>query len=70
MQNSQNLIWIDLEMTGLNPDTDVIIEMATIVTDSNLNTLADGPVIAHPPQRRRPRHHGRVEHPHPRQPPA
>lgn len=39
MQNPQNLIWIDLEMTGLNPDTDVIIEMATIVTDSNLNTL-------------------------------
>ncbi|MGH8412049.1 MAG: exonuclease domain-containing protein, partial [Pseudomonas sp.] len=37
MQNPQNLIWIDLEMTGLNPDTDVIIEMATIVTDSNLN---------------------------------
>ncbi|WP_137887067.1 oligoribonuclease [Pseudomonas sp. 2FE] len=46
MQNPQNLIWIDLEMTGLNPDTDVIIEMATIVTDSNLNVLAEGPVIA------------------------
>ncbi len=46
MQNPQNLIWIDLEMTGLDPDTDVIIEMATIVTDSNLNTLAEGPVIA------------------------
>ncbi|MFC3608625.1 oligoribonuclease [Stutzerimonas tarimensis] len=46
MQNSQNLIWIDLEMTGLDPDTDVIIEMATIITDSELNTLAEGPVIA------------------------
>ena len=46
MQNPQNLIWIDLEMTGLNPDTDVIIEMATIVTDSDLNILATGPVIA------------------------
>lgn len=46
MQNSQNLIWIDLEMTGLDPDTDVIIEMATIVTDSQLNVLAEGPVIA------------------------
>ena len=46
MQNPQNLIWIDLEMTGLNPDTDVIIEMATIVTDSELNILAEGPVIA------------------------
>ena len=46
MQNPQNLIWIDLEMTGLNPDQDVIIEMATIVTDSELNILAEGPVIA------------------------
>ena len=46
MNNTQNLIWIDLEMTGLDPDNDVIIEMATIVTDSNLNTLAEGPVIA------------------------
>ncbi|WP_312232643.1 oligoribonuclease [Stutzerimonas nitrititolerans] len=46
MQNPQNLIWIDLEMTGLNPDSDVIIEMATIVTDSQLNVLAEGPVIA------------------------
>ncbi|EKT4485098.1 oligoribonuclease [Pseudomonas putida] len=46
MQNPQNLIWIDLEMTGLDPDSDVIIEMATIVTDSELNTLAEGPVIA------------------------
>ena len=46
MQNPQNLIWIDLEMTGLDPDHDVIIEMATIVTDSDLNTLAEGPVIA------------------------
>ncbi|WP_122418050.1 oligoribonuclease [Pseudomonas viridiflava] len=46
MQNKQNLIWIDLEMTGLDPDTDVIIEMATIITDSELNTLAEGPVLA------------------------
>ncbi|KXO84746.1 oligoribonuclease [Stutzerimonas stutzeri] len=46
MQNPQNLIWIDLEMTGLDPDNDVIIEMATIVTDSLLNVLAEGPVIA------------------------
>ena len=51
MQNPQNLIWIDLEMTGLDPDNAVIIEMATIVTDSDLNTLAEGPVIAiHQPE--------------------
>lgn len=45
-QNPQHLIWIDLEMTGLNPETDVIIEIATIVTDKDLNILAEGPVIA------------------------
>lgn len=46
MQSPQNLIWIDLEMTGLEPEHDVIIEMAAIVTDSDLNILATGPVIA------------------------
>jgi len=45
-KSDTNLIWIDLEMTGLLPDTDVIIEIATIVTDKDLNTLAEGPVIA------------------------
>ncbi len=45
-QDAQNLIWIDLEMTGLNPETDLIIEIATIVTDKDLNILAQGPVIA------------------------
>ena len=44
--NASHLIWIDLEMTGLNPDHDRIIEIATIVTDSNLNVLAEGPVYA------------------------
>ena len=43
---NQNLIWIDLEMTGLLPNEDVIIEIATIVTDKNLNVLAEGPVFA------------------------
>ncbi len=46
MQSSDYLVWIDLEMTGLKPDTDVIIEMATIVTDVDLNIVAEGPVIA------------------------
>jgi oligoribonuclease len=45
-QDTQHLIWIDLEMTGLNPDTDLIIEIATIVTDKDLTILAQGPVIA------------------------
>jgi oligoribonuclease len=45
-QNPQHLIWIDLEMTGLNPDTDVIIEIATVVTDKDLNIVAEGPVLA------------------------
>ncbi len=42
----KNLIWIDLEMTGLDPNTHKIIEIATIVTDPELNVLAEGPVIA------------------------
>ncbi len=41
-----NLVWMDLEMTGLDPDRDLIIEMATIVTDGELNVLAEGPVFA------------------------
>lgn len=45
-QDLQNLIWIDLEMTGLDPDSDLIIEIATVVTDKNLNILAQGPVMA------------------------
>ncbi len=44
--NEQNLIWIDLEMTGLDPKQHKIIEIASIVTDSELNILAEGPVIA------------------------
>jgi len=44
--NDSNLIWIDLEMTGLDPERDRIIEIATLVTDANLNVLAEGPVMA------------------------
>ncbi len=45
-QDAQNLIWIDLEMTGLDPDRDVIIEIATVITDKDLKLLAKGPVLA------------------------
>lgn len=44
--NDLNLIWIDLEMTGLDTSNDHIIEIATLVTDSELNTLAEGPILA------------------------
>jgi len=45
-QDKNNLIWIDLEMTGLDTQNDVIIEIATIVTDSDLNELGEGPMLA------------------------
>ncbi|MEZ9924134.1 oligoribonuclease [Vibrio breoganii] len=49
--NDKNLIWVDLEMTGLDPETHKVIEIASIVTDSELNILAEGPVIAiHQPE--------------------
>jgi oligoribonuclease len=51
MVSADHLIWIDLEMTGLKPDEDVIIEIATVVTDSQLNVIADGPELAvHQPE--------------------
>lgn len=46
MKNNDNLIWIDLEMTGLDPKNERIIEIATIVTDPHLTILAEGPVFA------------------------
>jgi oligoribonuclease len=46
MDKTLNLVWIDLEMTGLLPEQDYIIEIATLVTDLNLNVLAEGPVLA------------------------
>lgn len=46
MAENNRLVWIDLEMTGLDPEKERIIEMATIVTDSDLNIVAEGPVIA------------------------
>lgn len=51
LKQKDNLIWIDLEMTGLDPDSDRIIEIATVVTDKHLVVLAEGPVIAiHQPE--------------------
>lgn len=44
-QDQNNLIWLDMEMTGLEPDRDHIIEMAVVITDSQLNTVAESPVL-------------------------
>ena len=46
VSNPSNLVWIDLEMTGLDPDSEKIIEIATVVTSASLEVLADGPEIA------------------------
>ena len=46
MEKDRNLVWMDLEMTGLDPDRHVIIEIATIITDSNLDLIAEGPELA------------------------
>lgn len=46
LKQKDNLVWIDLEMTGLDPDGDLIIEIATVVTDKYLVVLAEGPVVA------------------------
>ena len=45
-RHPDNLAWIDLEMTGLSPEADRILEVATVVTDKDLNVLAEGPVLA------------------------
>lgn len=44
-QDSNNLIWLDMEMSGLQPDSDRILELAVVITDANLNTLAESPVL-------------------------
>lgn len=46
MQDEKNLVWLDLEMTGLDPERDTILEIATIITDSHLRILAEGPSLA------------------------
>jgi oligoribonuclease len=45
-QNAYNMVWMDLEMTGLEPDIEVIIEIATIITDSHLNIIEEGPSLS------------------------
>jgi oligoribonuclease len=50
--DENNLIWVDMEMSGLNPDCDRVLEVAVVVTDSQLEVLAEGPVLAvHQPER-------------------
>lgn len=44
-QDPNNLLWVDMEMSGLDPDTDKVLEIAVVVTDSNLNTVAEAPVL-------------------------
>ncbi|HEY6720083.1 MAG TPA: exonuclease domain-containing protein, partial [Burkholderiales bacterium] len=44
-QDQNNLLWLDMEMTGLDPDRDLIIEIAIVVTDSQLNTVSEAPVL-------------------------
>ncbi len=46
LKSKENLVWIDLEMTGLDPDSDLILEIATVVTDKHLVVLAEGPMLA------------------------
>ena len=50
LQSRDNLVWIDLEMTGLDPEKEKIIEIATLITDSSLNIIAEGPnlIISQP----------------------
>ncbi len=45
MKKKDRIVWLDLEMTGLNVDVDVILEIATIITDNQLNTIAEGPAL-------------------------
>lgn len=44
-ENNQNLIWLDMEMSGLRPETDFVLEVALVVTDAHLNTVAEAPVL-------------------------
>ncbi len=43
--SSDNLVWVDMEMSGLNPETDVVLEIASIITNANLDILAEGPAL-------------------------
>jgi oligoribonuclease len=65
--SEHNLVWIDLEMTGLLPDSDRIIEIAVVVTDPQVTVRIEGPVLRRAPERRRARRHGQLEQGHARQ---
>jgi oligoribonuclease len=69
-QDQNALVWLDMEMTGLNPDSDRIIELALVVTNTNLDVVAEAPVwVVHQSDAVLERH-GRVEPQYPRQAPA
>jgi len=65
--NPTHLLWLDMEMTGLSPDTDRIIELAIVVTDADLNTVAEGPVLVVHSARRGDECDGQLEQGYPRQ---
>ena len=61
LQSKDNLVWLDLEMTGLDPEKERIIEIATLITDSQLNILAEGPKFDNNPTKLIARPNGRME---------
>ena len=65
--DANNLMWVDMEMSGLDPEIEKVLEVAIVVTDTQLNTVAEAPVIGRASARRGARRDGRVEQEHARQ---
>ena len=64
--SENNLVWVDMEMSGLNPDSDRVLEIAIVITDAELEVVAEGPVLVAAPVRCRARWHGQLEYLDPR----